>query len=1103
MKRSLLCLLVVFVAIVSCEKDENADMGRKSRFIGYDILLSDDFKQGKTKSGETVGEDRTVAIGKFEGELGGESLYLHTIEQEWRPDAQATKGTIISSLTNKGMGISAWVYKDAYAAGQSYFSNDEHSIGSGAVTTDRYWPQKKDGWNMRFYAYAPLNAQIGEQAEEDGTFVKLPDASEWTGGVPSFSYTVPSDVTQQADLLVASSDVQNDSEAYGTAAVPMDFGHALTAVQFMVDGLSELNIKTIKISGVKNSGTYTYAYNVNGDGQSTTATHDAGVWSAQSGVGEYVLDFTSGALDTADGNQTPDGAFVCSGQEKCILNKDESDYVLFMMPQVLGESAIIEVEGESNGNKISLSASLQGKEWTKGQRVIYKISISEIDVHYVFEVEDVTTADDIKLIATGVTITNENVETKIVDEATVPYYGQLGRRYNVTSYKQITKLDETQRINLKWSIDRSNTSDWIDWIQECDFDESYNGVYEGKYNVVANVPNGISHDNLQRVQAKGTLENAYDLSQGGETANCYIVEAPGYYKLPLIYGNARGSNGLNYDSYISKNTENATVSATASDGVEVTVPVNTLDYFHNYLGAGISNAWIPSDLQYFSKSLGSADIIWQDEPCLVTEIGIKNDHLHFRVREDCICDGNAVIAIRDSEGKVVWSWHIWVTDNFMSLSRTIDVFNRRLITGSLDNPSNGEFANFVSEKFSMMPTYVGFCEGETKKYEPRSGKITFVQYDEGGEQHGEPLELPVVQEGNEVRTEDNTLYYQYGRKDPRPGAYAAVGDNNATVNKVYYLPNRRQYAHGYDGLGYVGFVVKDDILKTGQSTDIAYGIQNPGYQLPNWTNLYADDSGTKQEYENLGSPYDILIGHWSNNNSEGFYNLFNLWNTHSNVLPMFRYESRGKDVDYQYLVPNHSNLDDLIALGVTKTVYDPSPRGYEMPRVDAFMGFTYDGMNTDTGEKDGDFVNINTKMSFESIGGYYFYGTPMDAPGKEDDKAPWHIPIHALGYRNNTAGALSDYRTYGAALTSAPVCIEWGAWNEESGITTYKPNGYFSLQVAKLYFKYDSKSPLVYPMSSSDFSLAFPVIPVKTGANPVKDSAIYYDSDNIPETYNK
>ncbi len=40
---------------------------------------------------------------------------------------------------------------------------------------------------------------------------------------------------------------------------------------------------------------------------------------------------------------------------------------------------------------------------------------------------------------------------------------------------------------------------------------------------------------LMTEAGKGTAEAPYDLSRGGETANCYIVDDHGYYSIPLFF----------------------------------------------------------------------------------------------------------------------------------------------------------------------------------------------------------------------------------------------------------------------------------------------------------------------------------------------------------------------------------------------------------------------------------------------------------------------------------------------------------------------------------------------------------------------------------------
>src|SRR3712207_6073866 len=54
----------------------------------------------------------------------------------------------------------------------------------------------------------------------------------------------------------------------------------------------------------------------------------------------------------------------------------------------------------------------------------------------------------------------------------------------------------------------------------------------------------------------GTNANIYDLSTKGgnttiNTANCYIVNAPGRYRLPLVYGNAVKNGTSNTNAYTS------------------------------------------------------------------------------------------------------------------------------------------------------------------------------------------------------------------------------------------------------------------------------------------------------------------------------------------------------------------------------------------------------------------------------------------------------------------------------------------------------------------------------------------------------------------------
>ena len=183
MKKFIIFSIIILAALSSCEKDEGLDVPTMSKHIGYEVSLKDGFRQGKTKSGLNAASELSVCIDEVNGKLREKSLFLHTETEGWKNDTLKTKGSILSSLS--GFGISAWLYKDNYEAGKPYFENDKHSFAGNTVTTGRYWPQKDEGYSLRFYAYAPLG------------IVELPPTSGWTDGVPSFNYTVPDNISEQ------------------------------------------------------------------------------------------------------------------------------------------------------------------------------------------------------------------------------------------------------------------------------------------------------------------------------------------------------------------------------------------------------------------------------------------------------------------------------------------------------------------------------------------------------------------------------------------------------------------------------------------------------------------------------------------------------------------------------------------------------------------------------------------------------------------------------------------------------------------------------------------------------------------------------------------
>lgn len=110
---------------------------------------------------------------------------------------------------------------------------------------------------------------------------------------------------------------------------------------------------------------------------------------------------------------------------------------------------------------------------------------------------------------------------------------------------------------------------------------------------------------------EGDIEGGVvDLSENG-TANCYIVSAAGEYKFRTVKGNSSESVG---------SVESASV-LWESFGTSVT------------------------------PSVGS----------LIKSASYKDGYIIFQT-PDTFKEGNAVIAAKQANGKILWSWHIWLTD---------------------------------------------------------------------------------------------------------------------------------------------------------------------------------------------------------------------------------------------------------------------------------------------------------------------------------------------------------------------------------------------------------------------------------------------------------
>lgn len=192
----------------------------------------------------------------------------------------------------------------------------------------------------------------------------------------SFTYTVPADATAQNDIVLATlKDVNGDANA--TQA--LNFKHIMSAVNFKVGTIIKGEIRSIKVKNVYNKANYLV---------------DQGVWVLNS-EGEFNVTMNGGPYEVTDTN-TSKGQTI-----------NTADAVLMMIPQVLPEDAVIEIEfhDSETGNTTTYSCSIKDDVWDMGKTTNYVISIGEsfnieiepigklLDAHYIIKEIKVTVDD--------------------------------------------------------------------------------------------------------------------------------------------------------------------------------------------------------------------------------------------------------------------------------------------------------------------------------------------------------------------------------------------------------------------------------------------------------------------------------------------------------------------------------------------------------------------------------------------------------------------------------------------------------------------------------------------------------------------------------------
>lgn len=615
----------------------------------------------------------------------------------------ATRGTQIEDVDHfhNSMGILAYPLTGGEVTTPDFLYDYRLNRGDDNLWTSQgtvRWPKG----TVRFFAYAPYHGQG----------ITLSPRTQ--SGTPTLSYVTPSSVASQQDVVMNAAAVD---VAKATAdPIDMEFRHLLAAVRFKLGSpIQAGTIKKITIDGVKYKGTYDWATNQ---------------WT----LDDETTSFTFTANQpTTDGNNQP--------LVDQLVGTDND--VFLVPPQALGEDtkAVITLQFDNNGTptEVDLTANLytQGlvRQWEQSHTTTYTITTSDLSFDYVFEVVEDELDYDLDGDNNG-------------DEENLPYTTQSYKLYASGAKKA-----------LEWNVTGYSYDGGTTWTTTRPSWLTLPDGYSGGEQIVEEHPADMEERALETEFSKRPPVEDFDLSthdfklqpQKRNTANCYIVNRPGSYKLPLVYGNAIKNGETNEVAY--------------NPGSDSRFPtlyteMHNMPVFINHLDQPITDPYISNNA---GCEPSSGVIVWQDVNNLVTNVRVEGDYLCFNIPAASIKGGNSIIAVTDASGTILWSWHIWVTDR--CAYKTWPSYYKN--AGYTRNAQSYAPFRSVTQTvdFYKEQLFLAFLGQSATEIEEREVWVRFEQ-----EESGNTDVLKFTQEGLHAARFPNytgmPLYYQWGRKDP-------------------------------------------------------------------------------------------------------------------------------------------------------------------------------------------------------------------------------------------------------------------------------------------------------------------------------------------------
>jgi len=227
---------------------------------------------------------------------------------------------------------------------------------------------------------------------------------------------------------------------------------------------------------------------------------------------------------------------------------------------------------------------------------------------------------------------------------------------------------------LKVKIKLSDASKSISYVQLVDNGDSY---LAGEYALsnISGIPS-IAHTSVSPDQSRSLIKKVSSSTSQADSTFYFLVP-PGTLSDFSLY--VYTGNGIFYGGKtikLSKPIERAKITTLNLTNFQPsTTTANDLTPANSFIVPAASGTYtIPAQYQgNSSTSVGSAayaEIMWQGQlsgsvtPFISSAVYFTNNNNKGYIRFNRTGgEGNALVAVKDIDGNILWSWHLWITDN--------------------------------------------------------------------------------------------------------------------------------------------------------------------------------------------------------------------------------------------------------------------------------------------------------------------------------------------------------------------------------------------------------------------------------------------------------